>query len=139
MKNYVLLFLLIIAACNPELKNIGADPDDLVKYFKLTKSGENSLGEGILIVAHIGDKKLLTFYLKQPSGKYSHTDVMIKPEAPSFAVESVYSQTPDCKLNPDYVQPQYFEELVIETVKKSYNREILTREEAMSSLTGIGC
>lgn len=139
MKIVLLLMMMLTVACNPELSNVGSSPDDMVKYFKVT-SANNGIGDGVVVVAHIGDKRLLTFYLKQSSGKFAHTDVMIKKSTEfSFEVESIHSQTADCKLNPDKGQPQYFEQLLINGVAKPFNREILTREEAMKENKIIGC
>ena len=139
MKLVLLLMLFLSVACNPELKNVGSSPDDMVKYFKVT-SANNGIGDGVVVVAHIGEKRLMTFYLRQPSGKFSHTDIMIRKSTDFlYEVESVHSQTPDCKLNPDKSQPQYFEQLLINGEVKTFNREILTREEAMKENKVIGC
>ena len=139
MKYLILAMLLVISSCNPELQKIGESPNDLVKYFKVS-SANNGIGDGVVIVANIGEKRLLSFYLKQPSGKYAHTDVMIINSPVSmYEVESVYSQTPDCKLKPDVGQPQYYEQLLINGELKSYNRESLSREEAMAEKRVIGC
>lgn len=139
MKNLILGFLILVSACNPELQQVGSSPTDLVKYFKVS-SKNNGIGDGVLILAHIGDKRLLTFYLKQPSGKYSHTDVMIiKSPVSMYEVESVHSQTPACKINPDIHQPQYYEQFLINGEIKPFNRDILTKEEAMTEKKEIGC
>lgn len=139
MKYLILAMLFVVSACNPELQKVGESPNDLVKYFKVT-SANNGIGDGVLIVANIGDKRLLTFYLKQPSGKYAHSDVMIINSPVSmYEVESVYSQTPGCKLAPDVGQPQYYEQLFINGELKPFNRENVTREEAMAEKREIGC
>lgn len=133
------MMLLLTVACNPELSNVGSSPDDMVKYFKVT-SAKNGIGDGVVVIAHIGEKRLMTFYLRQPSGKFSHTDIMIKKSSELlYEVESVHSQTPDCKLNPDKGQAQYYEQLLINGEIKPFNREILTREEAMKENKVIGC
>ena len=139
MKYLILVLLLAVSACNPELQKVGESPNDLVKYFKVT-SANGGIGDGVLIVANIGEKRLLTFYLKQPSGKYAHSDVMIINSPVSmYEVESVYSQTPGCKLNPDVGQPQYYEQFLINGELKPFNRETVTREEAMAEKREIGC
>lgn len=139
MKYIILAMLFVVSACNPELQKVGESPNDLVKYFKVT-SANNGIGDGVLIVANIGDKRLLTFWLKQPSGKYAHTDVMIiKSPVSTWEVESVYSQTPTCKLNPDIGQPQYFEQLLINGEIKPFNRESVTTDEAMKEKREVGC
>ena len=139
MKILILMSLLLLAACNPEAEKLGANENDLVKYFKVT-SANNGIGDGVLIVANIGDKRLLTFFLKQPSGKFAHTDVMIAHGKDAlYEVESVYSQTPDCKLNPDKNQLMYYEQLIINGVIKPYNREILEKDEAMKEKKVLGC
>ena len=126
-------------ACNPELSNVGSSPDDMVKYFKVS-SANNGIGDGIVVIAHIGEKRLMTFYLRQLSGKYSHTDIMIKKSNELlYEVATVHSQTPDCKLNPDKGQPHYYEQLLIKGEGKPFNREILSREEAMKENKVIGC
>lgn len=139
MKIFYFAILLLIAACNPELQKVGESPNDLVKYFKTT-SANNGVGDGVVIVANIGEKRLMTFWIKQPSGKFAHTDVMIiKSPAHTYEVESVYSQTPNCKLNPDIGQPRYYEQLLINGEVRPLNREELTREEAMAEKKEIGC
>lgn len=139
MKTLILLSLLLISACNPELQQVGSNPNDLVKYFKVT-SANNGIGDGVLIVANIGDKRLMTFWLRQPSGKFAHTDVMIiKSPVHMYEVESVYSQTPNCKLNPDVGQPQYYQQLLINGELKPFNREELSREAAMAEKREVGC
>ncbi len=55
MKLFILFAAFILVACNPELQQVGANKNDLVKYFKISPSGANSLGEGVLIIAHAGE------------------------------------------------------------------------------------
>lgn len=139
MKYLILAMLFIVSACNPELQQVGSNPNDLVKYFKVT-SANNGIGDGVLIVANIGDKRLMTFWLRQPSGKFAHTDVMIiKSPVHMYEVESVYSQTPGCKLNPDVGQPQYYQQLLINGELKPFNREELARDAAMAEKREVGC
>lgn len=139
MKILILALMVLASACNPELQKVGESPNDLVKYFKVS-SAHNGVGDGVVIVANIGDKRLMTFWLKQPSGKFAHTDVMIiKSPVHMYEVESVYSQTPDCKINPDIGQPQYWEQLIINGELRPLNRSELTREEAMAEKREVGC
>lgn len=139
MKSFMFALLFLVSACNPELQKVGSSPDDLVKYFKVS-SANSGIGDGVVIVANIGDKRLLTFWLRQPSGKFAHTDVMIvKSPVSIYEVESVYSQTPDCKLKPDVGQPQYYEQLLINGEIKPFNRETITREEAFAEKREVGC
>src|SRR5690606_18910268 len=117
----------------------GASEDDLVKYFKVTKTDDpNSLGEGYLIIAHVGEKRLLTFYLKNQNG-FSHTDITITKAEGSYVKESVHSQTPDCQLNPDYPQPNFYEFLNVEGVPKTFKLETTTREEAFAEKKKLSC
>ena len=133
------LLLLSTVACNPELKQLGSGEDDLVKYFQVSqKEGVSSLGEGYLIVAHVGEKRILTIYLKTSTG-YSHTDVTLMAGDGSYVVDSVYSQTPDCKLAPDFKQSEYLQYLNIEGSQKSLNLIELNREEAMKTVKKLGC
>lgn len=140
MKLFALLTLMVItASCNPELKQLGASEDDLVKYFKVTKTDDpNSLGEGYLVIAHVGDKRLLTFYLKNQNG-FSHTDISLKKADGTYVKDSVFSQTPDCQINPDYPQPNFYEFLNVEGVQKSFKLENTTREEAFAEKKKLSC
>lgn len=134
-----LLMLILCVSCNPELKQLGSSEDDLVKYFQLSKTeNTNSLGDGYLIVAHVGEKRVLTFYLKTPNG-YSHTDISLTAGEGSYIVDSVYSQTPGCKLAPDYKQSEYLQYLNIEGSQKTLNLFEMNREEAMKSEKKLGC
>ena len=135
MKKLGLLFLLLCTACNPELKELGASKNDLVKYFQI---GAGGLGEGYLIVAHVGEKRVLTFYLKTASG-YSHTDVTLASGEGAYILDSVYSQTPECKLNPDFKQENYLEYLNVGGSQKALNLMELNREEAMKTEKKLGC
>ncbi len=138
MKFFLLSVLILLVSCNPELQNVGADKNDLVKYFKVTKTADaNSLGEGVLIIAHAGDKRILTFYLKTANG-FSHNDVTIATKN-GFILDSVYSKTPDCKLAPDMEQPDYMNMLKINGIDRTYKLEILPREEAMATLGTLSC
>jgi hypothetical protein len=138
MKLFFLTALILLVSCNPELQQVGADKNDLVKYFKLVKTDDpKTLGEGVLIIAHAGDKRILTYYLKNDKG-YSHTDVTIST-LQGFHLDSVYSQTPDCKLNPDKDQPDFYNYLMINGEQHGYKLEILPREEAMSILSELSC
>lgn len=138
MKLYVLLSLILLASCNPELQKVGESPNDLVKYFKLTPTGTNALGEGVLIIAHAGDKRILTYYLKRASNKYSHTDVTIST-LNGFHLDSVYSKTEACKIQPDYDQPDFYNYLNVGGEQKGYKLEILPREDAMKMLGDLSC
>lgn len=139
MKITTLLALLFLVSCNPELAEVGANPNDLVKYFKLTKSQDpKALGEGVLIIAHAGDKRILTYYLKTQSGSYAHTDVTITTKN-GFFLDSVYSKTKDCQLNPDVEQPDVYNYLRIEGENRPYKLEILEREAAMGMLGSVSC
>lgn len=138
-----LLFLMsvfLLSACNPEVQKAGESKNDLVKYFKITKSEDpNSLGEGFLIVVHVGEKRVLSYYLKNERG-YSHTDITIKPgDVISYVLDSVYSQTPNCKLHPSFEQPQYLQVLHIEGNPKLLNLEELSVEEAMKTVKNLSC
>lgn len=139
MKILILALMFLATACNPELQKVGESSGDLVKYFKIS-SANGGIGDGVLIVAYIGDKRLLTFWIKQPSGKYAHTDVMIiKSPVHLYEVESVYSQTPNCKLNPDIGQPQYDKQLLIDGQVVPFNRDVISTDEAMKEKREIGC
>lgn len=128
-----------LVSCNPEIQKAGEKDTDLVKYFKITSKGEGSLGEGFLIVVHVGDKRVLSYYLKNAKG-HSHTDITLKPgEVVSYVVDSVYSQTEQCKLFPSFEQPRYLEELRVEGTPKLLNLETLTAEEAMKNVKTLGC
>lgn len=138
MKALLLSALILLVSCNPELQNVGADKNDLVKYFKVTKTSDpRTLGEGILIIAHAGDKRILTFYIKNANG-YSHNDVTIATKN-GFILDSVYSKTPNCKLAPDVDQPDYMNFLRINGEDRTYKLEILPREEAMGMLGTLSC
>lgn len=138
MKAFFLLALILLVSCNPEIQQVGADKNDVVKYFKLTKTSDpKSLGEGVLIIAHAGDKRILTYYLKNANG-YSHTDVTIST-LKGFHLDSVYSQTEGCKLAPDFDQPDVFNYLMIGGEKREYKLEVLPREEAMATLSKLSC
>ena len=131
--------LLLLVSCNPELQNAGKSDTDVVKYFKITNEGENSLGEGFLIVVHVGEKRILSYYLKHDTG-YTHTDVTLKPGAvASYVVDSVYSQTPACRLFPSMEQPKYLEQIRIEEEPKLLNLKELSVEEAMSTPKNLAC
>lgn len=133
MKIFFLSALFLLVSCNPQLEQVGANKNDVVKYFKLS----GSLGEGVLIIAHAGDKRILTYYIKNPRG-YSHTDVTITT-LNGFMLDSVYSQSDACKLNPDTEQPDVYNYLMIEGQKRDYKLDILPREEAMAMISKISC
>jgi hypothetical protein len=117
---------------------VGANKNDVVKYFKLTKTTDpKTLGEGVLIIAAAGDKRILTYYLKNANG-FSHTDVTIST-LQGFHLDSVYSQTPNCKLAPDNDQPDVYNYLLIGGEKHDYKLEDLPREEAMAMLSKLSC
>lgn len=138
MKISVLLALVLLVSCNPELQKVGESPNDLVKYFKLNPSGDNALGEGVLIIAHAGDKRILTYYLKRGTNKWSHTDVTIST-LNGFHLDSVYSKTEACKLQPDYDQPDFYNYLNVQGEPRDYKLEILPREDAMKMLGDLSC
>ena len=141
MKNLIFLMsVFFLVSCNPEIQKAGEEDTDLVKYFKITKSeNEASLGEGYLIVVHVGNKRILSYYLKNSKG-YSHTDITLRPgEVVSYVVDSVYSQTESCKLQPSFEQPRYLEEVRIEGTPKLLNLESLTAHEAMNAVKTLGC
>ena len=134
-----LLSLAFLVSCNPELQNIGGSENDLVKYFKITPTEDaNTLGEGYLIIAHVGEKRLLTYYLRHSQG-FSHTDVSLKKSEGTYVLDSVYSNTEKCKLKPDYVQTSFYEQLVIEGIPRKYKLETTTREEAFAERKILGC
>ena len=133
MKFIFLSALIFLVSCNPQFEQVGADKNDVVKYFKLS----GSLGEGVLIIAHAGDKRILTYYLKNPRG-FSHTDVTITTKN-GFFLDSVYSQSEACKLNPDTEQPDVYNHLMIDGQKRNYKLDILPREEAMAMISTISC
>lgn len=133
MKTLLLSALILLASCNPQLEQVGANKNDIVKYFKLS----GSLGEGVLIIAHAGDKRILTYYIQNPRG-YSHTDVTITTKN-GFILDSVYSQSDACKLQPDVEQPDVYNYLRIGGEKREYKLDILPREEAMAMLSKISC
>ncbi len=138
MKPFFLLALILLVSCNPELENVGANKNDLVKYFKITKTSDpKTLGEGVLIIAHAGDKRILTYYIKNDRG-YGHTDVTIDTKN-GFKLDSVYSKTEACKLAPDAEQPDVYNSLLINGEVRAYKLEILPREEAMGLLNSISC
>ncbi len=138
MKLFFLSALILLVSCNPELETVGANKNDLVKYFKITKTTDPlALGEGILIIAHAGDKRILTYYIKNDRG-YSHTDVTINTKN-GFDLDSVYSKTEACKLAPDALQPDVYNSLIINGEVRSYKLELLPREEAMSMVGSISC
>ena len=140
MKSLALLMLLVsTVSCNPELKELGASEDDLVKYFKVSKTNDpNSLGEGYLVIAHVGEKRLLTFYLKNQKG-FSHTDIALKKESGTYVKDSIHSQTPDCQINADYPQPHFYELLNVEGIPRTFKLESTTREEAMAEQKKLSC
>lgn len=130
--------LIFLVSCNPQFEQVGANKNDLVKYFKLVRTADpNSLGDGVLIIAHAGDKRILTYYLKNPRG-FSHTDVTISTKN-GFNLDSIYSQTDACKLQADAEQPDVYNYLLINGEKKDYKLEILPREEAMSMISKLSC
>lgn len=133
MKNFFLSALILLVSCNPQFEQVGANKNDLVKYFKLS----GSLGEGVLIMAHAGDKRILTYYIKNPRG-FSHTDITITTKN-GFFLDSVYSQSDACKLKPDVEQPDVYNYLFIGGEKKDYKLDILPREEAMAMISKISC
>ncbi len=138
MKIFILSALILLVSCNPELETVGANKNDLVKYFKITKTTDPlALGEGVLIIAHAGDKRILTYYIKNPRG-FSHTDVTINTKN-GFNLDSVYSKTEACKLAPDAEQPDVYNSLMINGEVRSYKLELLPREEAMSMIGSISC
>lgn len=138
MKLFFLSALLILVSCNPELETVGANKNDLVKYFKITKTSDpKTLGEGVLIIAHAGDKRILTYYIKNDRG-FSHTDVTISTKN-GFNLDSVYSKTEACKLAPDAEQPDVYNSLLINGEVRGYKLELLPREEAMGMLGALTC
>jgi hypothetical protein len=138
MKPFFLLALILLVSCNPELENVGANKNDVVKYFKMTKTSDpKALGEGVLIIAHAGDKRILTYYMKNDRG-FSHTDITINTKN-GFVLDSVYSKTEACKLAPDADQPDVYNSLLIKGEVRNYKLEILPREEAMGMLSSISC
>ena len=138
MRALLLSALILLVSCNPELQQVGANKNDLVKYFKVTPTGSNALGEGVLIIAHAGDKRILTYYIKRAPGKFSHTDVTISTKN-GFHLDSVYSKTDACKLQPDAEQPDVYNYLLIGGERREYKLEILPREEAMGMLGDLSC
>jgi hypothetical protein len=138
MKFFFLSALFFVIACNPQFAEVGADKNDVVKYFKLTKTSDpKSLGEGVLIMASAGDKRIVTYYLKNERG-FAHTDVTIST-LNGFHLDSVYSQTEACKLQPDFDQPDIYNSLRIGGEVRGYKLEILPREEAMAMITQLSC
>jgi hypothetical protein len=138
MKFFFLSALILLVSCNPELAEVGANKNDVVKYFKLSKTSDpKTLGEGILIIAHAGDKRILTYYLKNARG-YAHTDVTIST-LNGFKLDSVYSQTEACKLQPDVDQPDVYNSLRINGEVRDYKLEILPRAEAMGAVGKLSC
>lgn len=133
MKIIFLSALILLVSCNPQFEQVGANKNDVVKYFKLS----GSLGDGVLIMAHAGDKRILTYYIKNPRG-FSHTDVTITTKN-GFFLDSVYSQSDACKLNPDTEQPDVYNYIMIEGQKRDYKLDILPREEAMAMISKISC
>lgn len=133
MKIIFLSALILLVSCNPQFEQVGANKNDVVKYFKLS----GSLGDGVLIMAHAGDKRILTYYIKNPRG-FSHTDVTITTKN-GFLLDSVYSQSEACKLNPDTEQPDVYNYIMIEGQKRDYKLDILPREEAMAMISNISC
>lgn len=133
MKIIFLSALIMLVSCNPQFEQVGANKNDVVKYFKLS----GSLGDGVLIMAHAGDKRILTYYIKNPRG-FSHTDVTITTKN-GFLLDSVYSQSEACKLNPDTEQPDVYNSIMIEGQKRDYKLDILPREEAMAMISNISC
>ena len=133
MKIFFLSALIFLVSCNPQFEQVGANKNDVVKYFKLS----GSLGDGVLIIAHAGDKRILTYYIKNARG-YSHTDVTITTKN-GFFLDSVYSQSEACKLNPDVEQPDVYNYIMIEGQKREYKLDILPREEAMAMISSISC
>lgn len=138
MKLFLLSALILLVSCNPQLAEVGANKNDVVKYFKLSKTSDpKSLGEGYLIIAHAGDKRILTYYLKNERG-FAHTDVTITT-LEGFKLDSVYSQTDACKLQPDLEQPDVYNSLRINGEVRSYKLELLPREEAMAAVGKLSC
>ena len=133
MKIFFLSALILLVSCNPQFEQVGANKNDVVKYFKFS----GSMGEGVLIIAHAGDKRILTYYIKNPRG-YAHTDVTITTKN-GFMLDSVYSQSEACKLQPDLEQPDVYNYLLINGVKQDYKLDILPREEAMGMISQISC
>ncbi len=138
MKFFFLSALILLVSCNPQLGEVGANKNDVVKYFKLTKTSDpKSLGDGILIIAHAGNKRILTYYIQNPRG-FAHTDVTITT-LNGFKLDSVYSQTEACKLQPDVDQPDVYNSLRIGGEIRGYKLEILPREEAMAIVGTLSC
>lgn len=138
MRLFFLSALILLVSCNPQFEQVGADKHDVVKYFKLSRTSDpNALGEGYLIIAHAGDKRILTYYIKNDRG-FSHTDVTITTKN-GFQLDSVYSQTEACKLRPDLEQPDVYNSLRINGEMRSYKLEILPREEAMAAVGKLSC
>lgn len=138
MKFFLLSALILLVSCNPQLAEVGANKNDVVKYFKLTKTSDpKSIGDGILIIAHAGDKRILTYYIKNARG-FAHTDVTIST-LNGFHLDSVYSQTEACKLQPDFDQPDVYNSLMIGGEARPYKLEIMPREEAMAIVGELSC
>ncbi len=138
MKLFLLSALIFLVSCNPALEQVGANKNDVVKYFRLVKTTDpKSLGDGILIIAHAGDKRILTYYIKNERG-FAHTDVTITT-LNGFQLDSVYSQTEACKLQPDLEQPDVYNSLRIGGDVRGYKLEILPREEAMEIVGTLSC
>lgn len=138
MKALFFTALILLVSCNPAFEQVGANKNDLVKYFKLVKTDSpDSLGDGILIIAHAGDKRILTYYIKNPRG-FSHSDVTITTKN-GFILDNVYSQTDACKLNADTEQPDVYNYLRVEGKIRDYKLEILPREEAMAMISKLSC
>ena len=136
---FFLMSVFFLFSCNPEVQKAGESETDLVKYFKITNRGGDSLGEGYLIVVHVGKKRVLSYYLKNAKG-YSHTDITLKPgQVVSYVVDSVYSQTENCKLSPSFEQPRYLEELRIEGNPKVLNLELMKADDAMKMVKTLSC
>lgn len=129
-----------MTSCNPELQEAGKSETDVVKYFKIAKTDDpRSLGEGFLIAVHVGEKRILSYYIKNANG-FSHTDVTLKPgDIASYVVDSVYSQTPNCRLFPSFEQPNYLQQIRIEEEVKLLNLEEVSVEEAMSVQKTLAC
>lgn len=139
MRHLLLLLLpFIFTACNPNLTKVGEEEGDLVKYFKITSTNSpDSLGEGYLIIAHAGQKRLLTYYMKHNNG-FSHTDITVD-KALDSSVTSLHSRTEGCKLNPDHNQYDFMNGLVIQGIFKEYKLESTTVEVMMPHLRSIQC
>lgn len=138
MKFFFLSALILLVSCNPQFAEVGADKNDVVKYFKLSRTSDPlALGEGYLIIAHAGDKRILTYYLKNQRG-FAHTDVTITTKN-GFQLDSVYSQTEPCQLRPDPEQPDVYNSLRINSEVRSYKLELLPREEAMAAVGTLSC